>query len=61
MPSTRAIAVAARATLTEFHSACRGPSVSQACCHQSSVKPCGGHDSDVAVLNDRIATTSSGR
>ena len=61
VPRTRAIAVAARATCTEFHSASRGPSVSHAWRHQSSVKPCGGHDSDVAVLNDRIATTASGR
>ena len=61
VPSTRAIPVAAKATLTEFHNACLGSSASHACRHQSSVNPCGGHDSEVAVLNDRIATTTSGR
>ena len=48
------MSVATRATLIEVTNASRGPSASQALLHQSSVKPRGGHDSDVAVLNDRI-------
>src|SRR3954452_17482064 len=61
VPSTSAIAVATSANFTELHSASRGPAVSHVTRHQWSVNPCGGHDSVVAVLNDRIATTRSGR
>ena len=60
VPSTRAISVATAATFTEFHSASLGPSASHAARHQSSVRPCGGQASDVALLKRSTATTSSG-
>ena len=53
--------MATAATLIEVMNASRGPSASHALLHQSRVKPRGGHDSDVAELNDRITTTTSGR
>src|SRR5262245_29758535 len=61
LPSTSAIIVAQAATFTEVHRASFGPSASQAARHQSSVSPCGGQDSDVALLKLSTATTINGR
>ena len=61
VPSTSAIAVAASANFTELHSASPRPFGLPRPPPPVEREPCGGHDSVVAVLNDRIATTSSGR
>ena len=61
VPSTTASTVAASPTCTLVHNASRAPVLRAASDHHWNVKPLGGNDSDVAVLNDSTTTITSGR
>jgi len=55
VPSTSATSDASNAVSSERNSASRGPDACDAARHQSSVKPCGGHTNERALLMESRA------
>ena len=60
VPSTRETTVAKVATRTLTHRASRAPCDEKARCHQSRVRPAGGHANERLVLKEFSTTSARG-